>query len=89
MANAFIPYGIYWSTPFAKWQGSIAHLHSLKLAANVGKQFLQSVHRLFPCNQEFIELFISDRCQQFPNRWSGRNSQFHHIAPVNQSVRRE
>ncbi len=42
MANAFIPYGIYWSTPFAKWQGALAHLHSLKLAANVGKQFLQS-----------------------------------------------
>ena len=42
MANAFIPYGIYWSTPFAKWQGSIAHLHSLKLAASVGKQFLQA-----------------------------------------------
>lgn len=42
MSNAFIPYGIYWSTPFAKWQGSIAHLHSLKLAANVGKKFLQS-----------------------------------------------
>ncbi len=42
MANAFIPYGIYWSTPFAKWQGSLAHLHSLKLAANVGKAFLQS-----------------------------------------------
>ncbi len=42
MTNAFIPYGIYWSTPFAKWQGSLAHLHSLKLAANVGKKFLQS-----------------------------------------------
>ncbi len=42
MASAFIPYGIYWSTPFAKWQGALAHLHSLKLAANVGRQFLQS-----------------------------------------------
>ena len=49
MARAFIPYGIYWSTPFAKWQGSLAHLHSLKLAANVGKQFLQS--KKFPLEQ--------------------------------------
>ena len=37
MAHAFIPYGIYWSTPFARWQGPIAHLNSLKLAANTGK----------------------------------------------------
>ena len=40
MATAFIPYGIYWSTPFAKWQGSIGHLHSLKLAARVGREAL-------------------------------------------------
>ena len=30
---AFIPYGQYWSTPFARWQGSLAHLHSLEFAA--------------------------------------------------------
>jgi acetyl-CoA acetyltransferase family protein len=40
MANAFIPYGVYWSTPFAKWQGSIAHLNSVKLAANCAKRML-------------------------------------------------
>ncbi len=40
--QAFIPYGIYWSTPFAKWQGSLANLNALPLAANVGKQALQS-----------------------------------------------
>lgn len=38
--NAFIPYGIYWSTPFAKWQGSLANLNALPLAAQVGKQAL-------------------------------------------------
>ncbi|MBI5258015.1 MAG: thiolase family protein [Burkholderiales bacterium] len=38
--NAFMPYGIYWSTPFAKWQGSIAHLTAVRLAAVVGKQAL-------------------------------------------------
>jgi len=36
--QAFIPYGMYWSTPFAKWQGSLAHLNALPLAAQVGKQ---------------------------------------------------
>jgi len=42
MTAAFVPYGAYWSTPFAKWQGSLAHLHSLKLVARVGKQALEA-----------------------------------------------
>ena len=54
MARAFIPYGLYWSTPFAKWQGPIAHLNSLRLAANVGKQALEAKH--FP--MERIDLGI-------------------------------
>src|SRR6185369_11520954 len=54
MANAFIPYGIYWSTPFAKWQGPIAHLNSLRLVANTGKQALEA--KRFP--MERIDLGI-------------------------------
>lgn len=46
MALAYIPYGLYWSTPFAKWQGPLAHLNSLRLAANVGRQALEA--RNFP-----------------------------------------
>ncbi|MBI3140814.1 MAG: thiolase family protein [Rhodocyclales bacterium] len=42
MANAFIPYGAYWSTPFAKWQGALANLNSIRLAAAVGRQFLEA-----------------------------------------------
>ncbi len=34
---AEIPYGAYWSTPFARWQGSFANLHSIELAAHVAK----------------------------------------------------
>ncbi len=49
MANAYIPYGIYWSTPFAKWQGSIAHLNSVRLAAACGKQALEA--RRFPMDE--------------------------------------
>ena len=33
--RAEIPYGAYWSTPFARWQGSLAHLHSIEFAAHV------------------------------------------------------
>ena len=35
-----IPYGAYWSTPFAKWQGSLQHLHAMKFAAWVAKHEL-------------------------------------------------
>lgn len=42
MANAFIPYGSYWSTPFAKWQGALANLNSIRLAAAVGRRFLEA-----------------------------------------------
>ncbi len=32
-----IPYGAYWSTPFARWQGSFAGLHSIEFAAHVAR----------------------------------------------------
>lgn len=34
---AYIPYGAYWSTPFARWQGSLAHLNSVAFAAHVAR----------------------------------------------------
>ena len=37
---AFVPYGCYWSTPFARWQGALSHLHSLRFAAHVAKDAL-------------------------------------------------
>ena len=42
MMAAYIPYGAYWSTPFSKWQGSIAHLHSMKLAARTVRRALDT-----------------------------------------------
>ncbi len=36
-----IPYGAYWSTPFARWQGSLQHLHSMRLSAHVAKAELK------------------------------------------------
>lgn len=38
--KAEIPYGAYWSTPFARWQGSFANLHSVRFAAHVARQEL-------------------------------------------------
>ncbi|MCC6472992.1 MAG: thiolase family protein, partial [Burkholderiales bacterium] len=38
--KAEIPYGCYWSTPFARWQGAFASLHSVEFAAHVAKKEL-------------------------------------------------
>lgn len=40
MTDAYIPYGGYWSTPFAKWQGTLSHFNSIELAAHVAKNEL-------------------------------------------------
>ena len=39
--KVFVPYGGYWSTPFAKWQGSFANLHAIEFAGEVTKRALQ------------------------------------------------
>ncbi len=40
--KAFIPYDGYWSTPFCRWQGSFAHLHSMVFAADVSRRALKA-----------------------------------------------
>ncbi len=40
MTDVYIPYGAYWCTPFARWQGSLAHLHSMEFAAHITKNVL-------------------------------------------------
>jgi len=35
--KAEIPYGAYWSTPFARWQGAFSNLHAIEFAAFVVK----------------------------------------------------
>ncbi|MDP6107470.1 MAG: thiolase family protein [Candidatus Brocadiia bacterium] len=42
LTKAFIPYGAYWSSPFCRWQGSLAREHSIELAGRVGASFLES-----------------------------------------------
>jgi acetyl-CoA acetyltransferase len=38
--RAEIPYGCYWSTPFARWQGAFAHLNALEFCAEVTRREL-------------------------------------------------
>jgi acetyl-CoA acetyltransferase len=35
LANAYIPYGAYWSSPFCRWQGSLGAENAIELAAKV------------------------------------------------------
>jgi len=45
--TAFIPYGAYWSSPFCRWQGSLANESSITLAASTASAFLAS-HEISP-----------------------------------------
>ncbi len=40
LSKTFVPYGMYWSSPFCRWQGSIGHLNSLELAGQTAGRFL-------------------------------------------------
>jgi acetyl-CoA acetyltransferase len=40
MSGSYIPYGAYWSSPFARWQGSLGHLPSVEFAAHVTRESL-------------------------------------------------
>jgi acetyl-CoA acetyltransferase family protein len=42
--KAEIPYGAYWSTPFARWQGSFSNLNSIEFAAHTLKRELSNRH---------------------------------------------
>lgn len=44
MTDPYIPYGAYWTTPFARWQGSFSDLHSLRFAARVARDALRCRH---------------------------------------------
>ncbi len=39
--HAQIPYGGYWSTPFARWQGGFANLNSVEFAAHITRRELE------------------------------------------------
>jgi acetyl-CoA acetyltransferase len=48
--KSYVPYGAYWSTPFCKWQGSLAHLNAIPLAARVAAEAL-AARKIDPASQ--------------------------------------
>jgi len=65
--NAFIPYGNYWSSPFAKWQGSLATLDTLPLAARLARSALDA--RGVPL--EAIDLAVLGHTNPYPGSFYG------------------
>jgi hypothetical protein len=41
LQKAFIPYGGYFSSPFARWQGSMANENAITLGAATAKRWLE------------------------------------------------
>ena len=42
LTKAYIPFRGYYSTPFVRWQGSLANEHSIVLGANTSRRFFES-----------------------------------------------
>jgi acetyl-CoA acetyltransferase len=64
---AFLPYGLYWSSPFAKWQGSLGHLNPLRLAAHVAKDVLAAKQMAL----DEIDLGILGHTNPYPGSFYG------------------
>src|SRR5512132_4085739 len=52
-SKAFIPYGAYYSSPFVRWQGSLANVHSLPLGAATAKRWL-ATKGWDPCMIDYV-----------------------------------
>ncbi|UCE66395.1 MAG: thiolase family protein [Candidatus Zixiibacteriota bacterium] len=60
-SKSYIPYGGYWSSPYAKWQGSFANLHALELAADTAKRFFE-LRKIDP--SKFDNLYLGQTIPQ-------------------------
>lgn len=84
--KAYIPYKGYYSTPFAKWQGSLAEFHSLELAAQTASRWLES-KKISPSIFEhlFLGYTIHQRQAFYGGPWVAAMLGAPHIPGVNVS----
>lgn len=66
LTHAFVPHGAYWSTPFCRWQGSLAGVSSLELAAQVGAEVLKD-RKIDPASLDGLVLGLT--VPQFKAFW--------------------
>lgn len=71
LTKAFIPYKGYYSSPFARWQGSFANESSISLGANTAKRWLESKN-WDPKNFDYLVLgiTISQLHQFYSSPWA-------------------
>jgi len=60
-SKSYIPYGGYWTSPYAKWQGSFANLHALELAAKTARKFFE-LRKIDP--SKFENLYLGQTIPQ-------------------------
>ena len=58
LTKAFIPYGGYYSTPFCRWQGSMANKNSIVLGAKTSKRWLEE-NKWDPAMFDYLYLGIT------------------------------
>ena len=58
LTKAFIPYGGYYSTPFSRWQGSLANANSIVLGAETTRRWL-ATKGWDPAMYEYVILGIT------------------------------
>lgn len=68
--KSFVPYGAYWSTPFAKWQGSLSHLNAISLAADTAKRAMAD-RKIAPGSIDAISLGMTvlQKSQLYGGPW--------------------
>ncbi|UCC79849.1 MAG: thiolase family protein [Candidatus Zixiibacteriota bacterium] len=67
-SKSYIPYGGYWSSPYAKWQGSFANMHALELAAGTAGKFFEN-RKISP--DKFDNLYLGQTIPQLQCFYGG------------------
>ncbi len=68
--NAFVPYGGYWSTPFVRWQGSLANTHPFQLAGETATRFMKE-RNISPAlfNALFVGMTVPQKSSFYGAPW--------------------
>ncbi len=72
LTKAFIPYGCYYSSPFCKWQGSLANENPIPLGAETAKRWFASKD-LDPTEVDYIYfgMTVAHHRMFYSHTWSG------------------
>jgi acetyl-CoA acetyltransferase len=66
--KVYVPYGGYWTTPFCRWQGSLANLHAVSFAGEIAVRALEE-RQISP--EVFDELLLGMTVPQIHSFYGG------------------